>query len=37
MMKTNEVRSFARRHVPRFHMLEVGFFLVMIGAMWALA
>jgi len=32
-MKQIQIRTAARRYVPRFHLLEVGFFAVMIAAM----
>jgi len=32
-MKQNRLRTVAAHYVPRFHLLEIGFFAVMIGAM----
>lgn len=32
-MTNISLRAAARRYVPRFHMLELGFFVVMIAAL----
>jgi len=36
-MTQQRIRSVAQAIVPRFHILEFGLFVVMIGAMWIAA
>ena len=32
-MTLTDFRAAARRYVPRFHMLEIGFFVVLVAAL----